>query len=34
LGTLENGAVRFSPGPFTTEAEIDAAVNAMATICD
>jgi cysteine desulfurase family protein len=32
LGTLENGAVRFSLGPFTTEAEIDAAVNAMATI--
>jgi len=32
LGTLENGAVRFSLGPFTTEAEIDAAVHAMATI--
>ena len=26
LGTLESGAVRFSPGPFTTEDEIDAAV--------
>lgn len=25
LGTLETGAVRFSPGPFTTEQEIDAA---------
>jgi selenocysteine lyase/cysteine desulfurase len=32
LGTLENGAVRFSLGPFTTEAEIDAAVEAMATL--
>ena len=32
LGTLENGAVRFSLGPFTTEAEIDAAVNAMAAV--
>jgi cysteine desulfurase family protein len=34
LGTLEDGAVRFSLGPFTTEAEIDAAVNAMAAIAD
>jgi cysteine desulfurase family protein len=34
LGTLEKGAVRFSLGPFTTEAEIDAAVNAMAAIAD
>ena len=32
IGTLENGTVRFSPGPFTTEAEIDAAITAMAEI--
>lgn len=32
LGTLAKGAVRFSLGPFTTEAEIDAAVEAMAAI--
>ena len=32
LGSLEKGAVRFSLGPFTTEAEIDAAVEAMTTI--
>jgi cysteine desulfurase/selenocysteine lyase len=32
LGTLEKGAVRFSLGPFTTKAEIDAAVEAMAAI--
>lgn len=32
LGTLEKGAVRFSLGPFTTEAEIDATVEAMAAI--
>jgi cysteine desulfurase/selenocysteine lyase len=32
LGTLEKGAVRFSPGPFNTEAEIDETVKAMAAI--
>lgn len=32
LGTIQRGAVRFSPGLFTTEAEIDLAVEAMATI--
>jgi selenocysteine lyase/cysteine desulfurase len=32
LGTLEKGAVRFSLGPFTTEAEIDAAVEAMKAV--
>lgn len=32
LGTLAQGAVRFSLGPFTTETEIDAAVAAMATV--
>jgi cysteine desulfurase / selenocysteine lyase len=32
LGTLEKGAVRFSLGPFTTEVEIDAAVEAMKAI--
>jgi cysteine desulfurase family protein len=32
LGTLEKGAVRFSLGPFTTEAEIDASVAAMKAI--
>ena len=32
LGTIERGAVRFSPGLFSTEAEIDLAVEAMATI--
>ena len=32
LGTIERGAVRFSLGAFTTEADIDAAVEAMRTI--
>ena len=32
LGTIEKGAVRFSLGPFTTEAEIDEAIKAMAAI--
>ncbi|MBI5581016.1 MAG: aminotransferase class V-fold PLP-dependent enzyme [Deltaproteobacteria bacterium] len=32
LGTLEKGALRFSLGPFTTEAEIDGAVKAMTAI--
>lgn len=32
LGTLENGTVRFSPGPFTTEEKIDAAIRAMQKI--
>jgi cysteine desulfurase / selenocysteine lyase len=32
IGTLEKGAVRFSLGPFTTEAEIDASVAAMKAI--
>jgi cysteine desulfurase family protein len=32
LGTLEKGAVRVSLGPFTTEVEIDAAVEAMKAI--
>ena len=32
LGTIEKGAVRFSLGPFTTEAEIDATLEAMAAI--
>jgi selenocysteine lyase/cysteine desulfurase len=32
LSTLEKGAVRFSLGPFTTEAEIDAAVAAMTAV--
>ncbi len=32
LGTIERGAVRFSPGLFSTEDEIDRAIEAMATI--
>lgn len=32
LGTIEKGAVRLSLGPFTTEAEIDEAIRAMAAI--
>jgi cysteine desulfurase family protein len=32
LGTLEKGAVRFSLGPFTTDADIDAAVAAMTAV--
>ncbi|WP_155310182.1 aminotransferase class V-fold PLP-dependent enzyme [Desulfosarcina ovata] len=32
LGTAPSGAVRFSLGPFTTEADIDAAIRAMAAI--
>ncbi len=32
LGTHKGGAVRFSLGPFTTEAEIDGAVEAMAAL--
>ena len=32
LGTHEQGAIRFSLGPFTTEADIDAAVEAMRAI--
>jgi cysteine desulfurase/selenocysteine lyase len=32
LGTIERGAVRFSLGAFTTEADIDAAVEAMRAI--
>lgn len=32
FGTLESGMVRFSLGPFTTEADIDTAVRAMTTI--
>jgi cysteine desulfurase family protein len=32
LGTLDNGVVRFSLGPFTTEAEIDAAIEAMKAV--
>ena len=32
LGTSEKGAVRFSLGPFTTEAEIDATLEAMAAV--
>jgi selenocysteine lyase/cysteine desulfurase len=34
LGTHEKGAIRFSLGPFTTEAEIDAAVEAMRAIVE
>ncbi|RPJ75940.1 MAG: aminotransferase class V-fold PLP-dependent enzyme [Desulfobacteraceae bacterium] len=32
LGTIEKGAVRFSLGPFTTDAEIDATIGAMRAI--
>jgi cysteine desulfurase family protein len=32
LGTLENGTIRFSPGPNTTEEEIDTAITAMTEI--
>jgi cysteine desulfurase family protein len=32
LGTLATGAVRFSPGPFSTNADIEKAVEAMAAI--
>lgn len=32
IGTFPGGAVRFSPGPFTTEAEIDAAIEAVREI--
>jgi len=32
LGTIERGAVRFSLGAFTTEADIDAAIDAMRAI--
>jgi cysteine desulfurase / selenocysteine lyase len=32
LGTLENGTILFSIGPFTTEADIGAAVEAMTAI--
>ena len=32
LGTIEKGAVRFSLGPFTTEADIERALDAMAAI--
>ncbi len=32
LGTLAAGTVRFSPGPFTTDAEIDRAILAMSRI--
>ena len=32
LGTLDKGAVRFSLGPFTTEPEIDATIEAMKAI--
>ena len=32
LGTYPQGTVRFSPGPFTTEEEIDAAVKALRTL--
>ncbi len=33
LGTFPHGTVRFSPGPFTTEAQVDAAVAAVARRC-
>jgi cysteine desulfurase family protein len=33
LGTERLGTVRFSPGPFTTEQEIDLAVNAASALC-
>ncbi len=32
LSTLTSGAIRFSPGPFTTEEEIDRAIEAMTMI--
>lgn len=32
LGTIDTGAVRFSLGPYTTEADIDEAIRAMAAI--
>jgi cysteine desulfurase family protein len=32
LGTFADGTIRFSLGPFTTEADIDAAIRAMAAI--
>jgi len=34
LGTFPDGAVRVSPGPYTTDAEIDAAVAAFCEIAD
>ena len=34
LGTFPAGTVRFSPGFFTTEAEIDAAAAAIAALCE
>jgi cysteine desulfurase/selenocysteine lyase len=32
LGTLPDGTVRFAPGPFSTEAEINQAVEAVAQL--
>lgn len=32
LGTAKSGAIRFSPGPFVTEADVDAAVAAVADV--
>ena len=32
LGTLPHGTVRFAPGPFTTDDEIDRAVSAVVTL--
>jgi selenocysteine lyase/cysteine desulfurase len=32
LGTIQRGAVRFSLGAFTTEADVDAAIEAMRAI--
>ncbi len=34
LGTLENGTIRFSLGPFTTTYDIDATIKAMEVIAD
>ena len=34
LGTFPAGTVRFSPGFFTAEAEIDAAAAAIAALCE
>ena len=33
LGTFPQGTVRFSPGFFTTEEEIETAIHAIRTIC-
>lgn len=34
LGTLENGSIRFSLGPFTSEGDIEAAIRAMKAIAE